>query len=169
MPLDRSTDLDLKGRRHHGVYRSVGLGLLALLVLAALLNVFGQQTSSHSAESPAATLSIDAPPRLRGGLLYQVRFEIQARQPIRQPRLVLDQEWINDLTMNTLEPAPTDESSDGHSLSLTFPPLPARGARTVWTDWQVNPTRFGRRELPVALYDGKELLLRTTRPLTVFP
>lgn len=169
MPLDRSRDLDLEGRRHHGVYRTVGLGVLILLVLAALLNVFGQETSTHNAASPAATLSIDAPPRLRSGLLYQVRFEIGALARVDQPRLVLDQEWINDLTMNTLEPAPTDESSDGHSLSLTFPPLAAGGRRTVWTDWQVNPTCFGSRQLPIALYDGKKLLLRTTRDLTVFP
>lgn len=169
MPLDRSKDLDLEGRRRHTLYRSIGLGLLALLVLAALLNAFGQGTSSHSAASTAANLSIDAPSRLRGGLLYQVRFEIDARRRIQQPRLVLGEEWINDLTMNTLEPTPTDENSDGDSLSLTFPPLAAGGSRTVWTEWQVNPTRFGRRNQAVALYDGKKLLLKTDRPLTVFP
>lgn len=169
MPLDRSRDLELAGRRGHGRYRAVAVAVLTGIVIAALLNGFGQVSKETSASGTAATLEIDSPPRLRGGLLFQARFRIHALETLEKPRLVLGEGWMESMTMNTLEPAPAEENSDADGLSLTFEPLSAGETRTVWTEWQVNPTRAGRSTQPVSLYDADRLLLKTTRQLTVFP
>jgi hypothetical protein len=45
------------------------LAVLALIVVAALLNIFGQESTRTVAEGHKAMLSVDAPPHLRGGLM----------------------------------------------------------------------------------------------------
>ncbi len=150
-------------------FRATVLLILTGVIIAALLNVFGQEPEETSVDGPAATLQIDSPSSLRGGLLFQARFRFEARKTIDSPRLVLGEGWMDAITLNTLEPAPTEETSDADSLSFTFDRLPAGETRTFWTEWQVNPTNVGRRDQKVSLYDGDELLLQTTRQLTVFP
>lgn len=44
--LDRDLDLELRGRGRHTLYRRLGLGVLALIVVAALLDVFGQESTT---------------------------------------------------------------------------------------------------------------------------
>lgn len=169
MPLDRSVDLELEGRGRHTLYRRLGLGVLALIVLAALLGVFGQQMSTTEAHGGGATLSVNAPAQLRGGLLFQASFTIEAEGEIAHPRLVLSPGWLESITLNTVAPTPESESSSADGLSMFFPPVPAGGTLKVWTDWQVNPTNVGRRDENVTLFDGDEELATVHRTLTVFP
>ena len=58
---------DLAGRGSAPWVRRVGLLLLLALVIAALLNTFGQRATTSSARGPAASLQLNAPERARGG------------------------------------------------------------------------------------------------------
>jgi hypothetical protein len=169
VPLDRSVDLELYGRGRHTLYRRLGLGILALIVAAALFGVFGQQTSTTEARGADATLSVNAPAALRGGLLFQARFQIHAERAIAHPRLVLDSGWLNSITLNTVAPTPESQSSSAEGLSMNFATIPAGETLTVWTDWQVNPTNVGRHAEDVSLYDGPKRLATVHRTVTVFP
>ena len=53
-------------------FRRTLLGLLAVLPVLALLNVFGQRPSTTSARAAAGDLAVTAPARLRSGLIFQV-------------------------------------------------------------------------------------------------
>jgi hypothetical protein len=143
--------------------------VLALVVLAALVGVFGQETTTTVAAGPRAVLSVKAPPDLRGGLLFQARFEIHARRRLVHPKLVLSSGWLDSMTLNTMTPEPLSEDSNPQGLSLAYEPLPAGHTLIVWTDWQVNPTNVGRRSEDATLFDGSTRVASAERTLTVFP
>jgi hypothetical protein len=167
--LDRSLDRDLQGRGHHTLLRRLALALLALVVVAALLDVFGQESTTTTAAGRGASLRVESPPRLRGGLIFQARFEVHAKQRLAHPRLVLSPGWLEGMTMNTVIPTPLSENSDSNGVSMVFEALPAGHTLIVWTNWQVNPTNVGERSEDTTLYDGSTQITSAERTLTVFP
>jgi hypothetical protein len=168
--LDMGQDRDLVGREKHQWLRRAGLTALLLLVLAAALNVFGQREIESNASSPQASLQVTAPEHLRQGLTFEGQFRVEAHDQLAEPTLVLAPGWLDSVTLNSLEPAPKDETSrpDG-SLALLFPSIPASGALTFNTMWQVNPTAFGRKPTDVQLLDGDTELASIDRTTTIYP
>ena len=79
-------DRDLAKRSKELWFRRVLMGLLFALLIAALLNVFGQRSSTSETVAPAATLTIRSPSTLRSGLIFQTRLRILASQEIRGRR-----------------------------------------------------------------------------------
>jgi hypothetical protein len=167
--LSRSRDLELQGREHEAWLRRGLLVVLALVILAALLNVVGQRTTTSTAVGSAATLTVDAPERLRGGLIFQARFEIAAHQEIDHPRLVLAPGWTEGMTLNSSEPQPTQETSHGDRLEFDFDSIAAGSTFTFWSEWSVNPVNVGHRSQDVALYDGPRVVASIDRAVTIFP
>lgn len=167
--LDRELDLELRGRERHTQYRRLGLGALALVVIAALLGLFGQESTTTVAAGRRAVLTVEAPQQLRGGLIFQARFEIEAKRRLAHPRLALSPGWLEAMTLNTVVPTPLSESSDRDGLSMEFEPLPAGHTLVVWTDWQVNPTNVGRHDEDASVFDGATRVASAERTLTVFP
>ena len=101
------------------------LGLVVVLVLLALFDVFGQSPSTTSAAAAAATLHVDSPGAVRGGLLYQARFTIEAHEDLKNATLVLDPGWLEGMTVNTIEPSPVGEASRDGKLALELGHVPA--------------------------------------------
>ena len=167
--LSRNRDRDLAGRAYQTWVRRGLLGLMGLFVIAALLNAFGQASSTSSATGPAASLEVRAPERLRGGLLFESRFEIQTHRRLANPRLVLGNGWLEGMTLNTTIPDPASERSHDGSLAIDFEPIKAGDEFTVWMQWQVNPVNVGRRQQDVTLYDGTTAVAHVDREVTVFP
>ena len=118
---------------------------------------------------PAATLTVEAPARLRGGLLAQGLIQVDARRRIAQPPLVLAGGWLDDITINTISPAPADEADDDGRLVLAYGELPAGDSLTVRIQPQVNPTTVGTKPQDVELRDGDATIARAERTVTVFP
>lgn len=169
MSLDRARDLELRGRGSHAFFRRLGLAVLGLVALAALLGAFGQRSTTTVAAGRKATLSVEAPTRLRGGLLFQARFQIDAKQRLAHPKLIIASGWLEAMTLNTVVPTPLSEDSSADALSMSFEALPAGQTLTVWTAWQVNPTNVGRNDEDVALFDGSIPIASLDRTVTVFP
>ncbi|MDX6411403.1 MAG: hypothetical protein QOE91_919, partial [Gaiellaceae bacterium] len=94
---------------------------------------------------------------------------VNARQEIKNARLVLWPGWAEQYTVNGLAPQPVDEASDNGKLSFTFGHVPAGQHLTFWLSLQVNPTNVGHRPQNVQLYDGNTLLLTVNRTITIFP
>jgi len=159
----------LEGRAHEIWIRRGLLLLFAVIPVLAAFNVFGQSASTASASSPAVKLTVRSPERVRGGLLYEVRFTIEAHQDIKNATLALGGGWANGLTLNTIEPSPTDELSSRGNLSLVLGEIPAGDTFVLHLEYQVNPTTTGSRKQQVALLDGKTPLVTLDRHLTVYP
>ena len=165
--LERDRDLD--GRRSQIWVRRGLFALLCVVPVLALLNVFGQRPSGSSAAAPAASLSLYAPSRVRGGLLFEARFHVTAHRDLRNATLVLSSGWLEGMTVNTIEPSPTGEASKNGNLSLVLGHIPAGRTFLLFMQFQVNPINVGHRAQDVALYDGGRKLLELHRTITVFP
>lgn len=160
---------DLRGRTKFIWIRRALVALVALLPLLALFNVFGQRPTTSKATVPAATLSVNAPTSLRGGLLYQARFHITAHQELKNAVLVLGTGWLEGMTVNTIEPSPTNEASNNGKLELTLGHIPANQSYILFMQFQVNPTNVGRRPRTAELLDGTTPLAKIDQKVTVFP
>jgi hypothetical protein len=160
---------DLKGRQWHPWVRRALVGLVALVAILALFGFVGQSTSTTRSETPAATLSVDAPDGVRGGLLYQARFTIVAHQELKHATLVLNEKWIDGLTVNTIEPSPVNEASRDGNLAFDLGHLAAGAKHVLYVDYQVNPTTIGSRTLKAELDDGELPVASLTRSLRIWP
>jgi hypothetical protein len=159
---------DRVGRHEVPVRRSLVL-LLAVFLLAGLLNVFGQRPATSKAATAAASLKVYAPDRVRGGIYYEARFTLTARQDVKDAVLVLDSGWLEGITINTIEPSPLGEASRDGKLVLDLGHVRAGTSYILFMQLQVNPTNVGHRSQDVALYDGNALLTSVDRTVTVFP
>lgn len=144
------------------------LALLAIVV-AALLNAFGQGARDSVANAGPATLRVQAPERVRGGLFFQGRFDIVARRRIASPQLILGPGWTEQMQLNTVEPGPDKESARDGRLELTYGSLEAGEHLTIWMQFEVNPTGVGQRDQSVELRDGTTRIARIARSITVLP
>ena len=149
--------------------RRLFVALLTLVLVLGLSNVFGEEDTSSIARSASADLEVTAPYRLRGGLFYQGRFTVRAREDVESATLVLDRGWTEQTHINTIEPSPVREASRNGKLALDFGHISAGQLLIAYLQFQVNPLNVGRRSQDVALYDGEQLLGTVDRTVTVFP
>ena len=160
---------DLVGRENRPWTRRALVVLLCLPLVAGLLNVFGQHPQETMASGSQASLTISAPERVRGGLYYQSRFHVVAHTDLADARLVLDSNWAEGITINTIEPSPLGSASRNGDLSYDLGHIPARQSFVLFIQQQVNPTTVKRRTQRTELWDGARHLLTIERPLTVWP
>jgi hypothetical protein len=162
-------DRDLKGREHHPWVRRALLTLVAIPIVLALFNAFGQRQQTLAATSPEARLTVNAPPRLRGGLLYTIWFRVEARQELKDAQLVLDPGWFDGMQVNSTNPSPVSEASRDGRIVLDLGHIPAGKMHRTFIELQVDPTTVGRHRSDVELDDGDQKLLVLHHTVTVFP
>jgi hypothetical protein len=162
-------DRDLVGRERSPLVRRVLLVILTAILLLGLLNVFGQVVSVDVAETPVARFEVSAPSKIRGGLFFQARYEVEAIDEIENATIVLDPGWLEDITLNTVEPAPVSEASRDGKIALELGRIPAGDKHVLFLHFQVNPTAVGIRSQDVELYDGDRLLASFDREAIVWP
>jgi hypothetical protein len=160
---------DERGERIGLATRRVVMSGFAAIALLALLGVFGQRPHPSTANGPAATLRLDAPRAVRGGLYFQARMDITATQAVQHPRLVLGGGWLEGMQVNSIEPQPQSENSRQGKLELSYGSLQPGDVMRVWAQFQVDPTNVGRRSFAVELDDAETKLVRVDRDLTVLP
>jgi hypothetical protein len=163
-------DRDLVGRGNDIWIRRALMSLVAVIPVLALFNVFGQRPNTRTLVSPAASMKVYAPSRLRGGVFFEARFHITARQEIKDAFLILGTGWAEGMSMNTIEPSPVSETSNNGRLSFELGKIPAGESYILYLQFQVNATNvaWGRPQT-VELRDGKTTLLSYKRSVTVFP
>jgi hypothetical protein len=167
--LDLERSRDLRGRSWHVWIRRGLIALLLAIGLFALLGGIGQRASSVTASGSAATLIVHSPGRVRGGLIFQARISVRARRTIDEPRLVLGPGWFDGLTINTIEPDPSEQANRNGRVALHDDELPAGHVVRVFIEFQVNPTTVGRKTQQLELDDGGEPLAKLERRMTVLP
>jgi hypothetical protein len=160
---------DLRGRERQPHVRQVLLGLLCVFLLLGLANVFGQVPVADVEETSEARFEVWAPTKLRGGLLFEARYTVEAIEEIENATIVLDPGWLEDITLNTVEPAPIGEASRDGRIALELGRVPAGDEHILFLHFQVNPTALGHRSQGVELYDGERLLASFDRDAIVWP
>lgn len=167
--LELESHRDLTGRGRRPIARWILLGLLCLFLLLGLANVFGQYPTESTARAAGAQLDVSAPSALRGGLFFQARYRVVASEEIEQATLVFDPGWLEDITLNTVEPGPIGEASRDGKIALELGRIPAGREHRLFLHFQVNPTAIGRRSQDLALFDGERLLTSIERDAFIWP
>jgi hypothetical protein len=167
--LTLKTHRDQEGRHGFVWIRRVLLALLGLLLVLALLDLFGQRPSTSTAATSGARLQVYAPTHARSGVVYAARFRIDAVRELKDATLVLAPGWADAYTVNGAAPQPVTQASRNGSLSFGFGHVPAGQHLTFWLSLQINPTNVGRHLQTVRLYDGDTLLATVPRHITIFP
>ena len=128
------------------VFRRGFFTLILLALLAGLLNVFGQRpTTSHAATS-VADLEVFAPEDLRGGLYYEGRITVDAKEDIDKVTLVFDGGWTEQMQINTVEPAPSANRAETvASRSTTATSAPATSSSSISSSRSTRPTSAAAR------------------------
>lgn len=148
----------------------VALGLLGALLALALTGMLGGHANpTVAAESDRAVLAVNTPHVLRSGEFFEIRFRVQAKQPISRPVLAVSHAYLRDLTLNTFKPSPAEESSDGTYYRMEFEPLEAGESFEVMIDGQVNPDLFGGTRGSIELLDGETRIAAIPLKLEVRP
>ena len=73
------------------------------------------------------------------------------------------------MQVNSIEPSAQDEDSRNGRLVLAYATWLPGERKTIWLQFQVNPTNVGRHDQTVWLYDGNKALLTVHRELLVWP
>jgi hypothetical protein len=144
-------------------------GLVCVIPFLALINLFGQHPTTSIAGGPDGTLRMLAPKDLRGGLLFQARFEMTANRDLEHPELLLGPGWFEELTENSIAPDPVAQNSSNGRVNLSYGPLKKGQKLTVWIDYQVNPVNIGTREANAQFNDGPIRIATIHRDITFFP
>lgn len=167
--IDLPRHRDFEGRELGQWLRRGWLLLLLAFVVAALFNLFGQAATTSEAEGAAATLTVTAPEAVRGGIYYQARFTIHAREALGAPVLQLDRGWYEGTTVNTVEPEPAATTSDENHVELRFPPLAPGRTLVVYINLQANPTNVGSHDADVSLLDADRPIATVDRTQIDWP
>lgn len=167
--LNRARHGELAGRAHHAWWRRAALAVVVAVPVLALSGVFGQHAAVVTYRGRAASLQVDSPGRLRGGLVFTTGIAIIPRRQLTDARLYLDNGWFRGMTFNGAIPQPSNQGAQGRWQVWDFGALRAGVAFHVWISWQVNPTNVGRHSQDVQLYDGGTRLVTARRVVTVFP
>ena len=162
-------DRDLDGRTWHIWVRRGLLALIAAFSILGLANVFGQTAETATSRGPGVELHLTAPTSVRGGLLWQARFEIDAVNEIKDARLELGEGWGSGQTINTIEPSPLGRASSNGNLSFDLGHIRAGKRYVLYMDFQTNPTTLGTRTRTTDLYDGETHLLSLDQHIAIFP
>ena len=85
------------------------------------------------------------------------------------PQLVFSRGWWESMSVNSLEPNPSNQGTQNGSVVLSYNGLPAGHTLIVWLYFQVNPTNVGKRTEDVELEDGSKPIARVHHSLTIFP
>jgi hypothetical protein len=158
------------GSPFSGPLRWFMLFALGAILLAALLGVFGGlKNPTVTAKGPEATLRVNAPAVLRSGEFFEMRFALEARQPVAKPVIAVAEPYWRDITINTMTPAPVSERFEDGFFVFEFDPLDAGKAIELKVDGQINPSLFGGTAGAVEARDGERKLARAAMKLRVFP
>lgn len=161
---------DLDGMRKTLWPRRLIIGAIGVFAVLGLLNVFGQRPANATADAAQASLTLNAPDHLRGGLLFSARFHITAHHDVKDAVLVLDQGWAEGMAINTIEPGPVGEASRDGKISLDLGHVPAGRSYVLYMQFQANPTNVAwHRPAGVTLLDGSKRLLHIDRKVTIYP
>lgn len=155
------------GTRHATWWR---LGVLVVILGIALLGlVGGGPASTVRASSPAASLAVTSPDRLRNGMFFETRIAAVARAPVGDVVIAIPAGMWRDTTINSLIPGPKEEQFVDGEFRFHFGALEAGAKLGLKIDGQLNAPRYGASRGRIRLLDGNRELTAVPVALKIIP
>ena len=153
-------------RRHAS---PLSLAVFGVVIALSLFGVLGHERDWR-AQQNGVSLEVHAPETIRNGEFFETRISV-ASDDRRIDELVIgiEQALWEDVTVNTMIPAATEEESVDGAFRFTFAELEPGTVFLLKFDLQVNPDIVGGNEGRVTVYDGDEVLVETMVSMAVLP
>lgn len=152
-------------RRHASPLGLVAFGVVVLLALVGLLG----HERTWAAEEGGVRLEVHTAEIIRNGEFFEMRVRVVPMDDIGELVIGIDDAIWEDVTVNTMLPAATDEENADGETRFTFADLPAGTAFQFKVDLQINPDILGGNAGQVTVYDGEATLVSTPITITVLP
>jgi hypothetical protein len=156
----------LAGWRRHA--SPLSLGVFGAVVLLALTGMLGRERQ-WDARGGGTALTVHMPELIRNGEFFEMRITVESDEPIGELVVEIDQAIWEDMTVNTMIPAPSDEASEDGAFRFAFAELAAGTPFLLKVDAQVNPDILGGNEGIVTVYDREEPLAEVAVEIGVLP
>ena len=159
----------LENVRRSRTIRRIGVGVLLVVVIAALLGWAGPRPSVAAAEAAGYRLEVSHPSVSRPGLAIRLSIVVSREGGYDQPvRLVLSREYIEALDFNAIIPDASAQIADDGSVIWEFDP-PRGDSLTVDVDGKHEPGAEGVIHGDVAVLDQGQRVVGVEFSTTVLP
>lgn len=137
-------------------------------MLLGMSGVLGHERD-WTAEADGTHLHVHAPEVIRNGEFLEMRIRVASERPIQELVIGIEATLWEDMTVNTMIPAATDEESSDGEFRFTFAPMEAGGEFLLKLDLQVNPDIVSGNDGVVSVHDGEERLVSVDLSMAVLP
>ncbi len=149
---------------------SLCLLLLTMMMFAAICGMFGGKASPWIERSTSSgMLAIKTPVILRSGMLFEQHVRVKTLAPQDDLVIGVGGPLWQDMTINSMLPAPDKEMSRRGELRFHFGPARAGDVLDVKIDGQVNPPLTGGTKGRISWYDGERAIAAIPLQLRVLP
>ncbi len=148
----------------------ISLAVLSVLMLAALLGVFGGgKVRPVTVDGNAAQLIVATPRVIRNGEFFETRIQVTARQPIGKAVIAIPASLWRDMTINTMIPAPGEEKAEKGAFRFDYGAMKPGDVLDIKIDGQINPPLFAGTSGTIILHDGERPIAEIPLSITVLP
>jgi hypothetical protein len=131
--------IDVVRERRNRVVRSIGLGVVAVVVVTGVVGGFGVRSRQVSARQGTLEVRVTYPLVARGGLAVPLEVAIERPGGLRgEPRLSISARYLGAFDLNSVSPDPTGSTASAEMMSWTFEP-PSDEVLVVRFDVRVEP------------------------------
>ena len=106
---------------------------------------------------------------MRNGEFFELRANITTRRAFQDLRLAVDASYWRDLTINTMVPAPSEETSEKGQYIFSYGPIESGRTLTLKFDGQINPPMFAGTKGRIKLMDAEQTIAVIPVALRVYP
>jgi hypothetical protein len=152
-------------RRHASPLGLVVFGVIVALALSGLLG----HERTWAAEASGTRLEVHTSEIIRNGEFVEMRIRVRPAADIAELVIGVDDALWEDITVNTLIPAASEEANENGETRFTFAELSAGTEFLFKVDMQINPDILGGNEGDVTLYDGDTPVVSIPISITVLP
>ena len=147
----------------------LSLVVFGVIVAVALSGWLGRERTWSAEGGDGTSLEVHAPEIIRNGEFLEMRVRLVSDRPIEELVIGVEESLWEDVTVNTMIPAASEEASQDGETRFTFADLPAGTAFLFKVDMQINPDILGGNDGTLTVYDGEAELVATDLSITVLP
>ena len=148
----------------------ISILILGAILLAALLGFTGgQPTPPKSVDFGDVHLVVKTPTTIRNGEFFETDIILTAHVAIEDAVVAVSPALWHDMTVNTMIPAPADESFKNGMFHFSYGPLDAGDSVHVKIDGQINPPLFAGTRGEIAVFDGSRRIGAMPLRIKVLP
>lgn len=152
-------------RRHASPLSLVVFGSVVVLGLTGLLG----HERDWQAEADGVSLAVHSPETIRNGEFFEMRVTVEATTAVEELAIGVEGALWEDMTVNTMIPAATEEVGVDGEFRFAFGPLEAGTTFDLKVDLQVNPDIVGGNEGALTVYDGDRPITSVDIGIMVLP